>query len=271
MPSEHQHYLSKLTGANESPLDKQTETMKGFQFLLLFLTLLLVSGAEAQIDEERLEELRNIIGNQTESPDGAFIARAIRAVRASGCDTRVCFAFDGSRQMGRRDFETQLDFMTTLTSIVGYNGRSRFMGIQYGSGDKVVANIGRRNSKAEEFVLDLESVRYLRSRRSVIGSAVAYCSQRLVTGRSPAKMVILGDGRSNYKLLRGPLNPAALAKCFRNRSPTNDVYAVGVGFSRTKFFTDITGDRASVFRVTEWARILQILPNIVESICSVEP
>ena len=171
--------------------------------------------------------------------------------------------------MGRADFERQLEFLVVVTSLVGFDTNARFAGTQYGLRNRVIRNI-RANS--EDFLLDLEQVRYLRSRRSFIGDGVSYCIQQLNKRRGePAKMIILGDGRSSYGRLSGPFGPAALAADFRSRSPSNTVCAVAVGFSRTDLFNDITQDPKLVFKVTEWPKILGIIGDLVRNMCPVGP
>lgn len=243
--------------------------MKACHVLLLFVALLFVTRTQAQLSEERLRQLRRIISNTTLAnlPGGdAAIAGAIREVRgADGCDPNICFAIDGSRQLGRRDFELQLDFLAIIVSIVGADPRAHFAGTQYGLRNRPIRAI---RGNAEDFLFDLEDVRYLRSRRSFIGGGVSYCFQQLNQRRGePAKMVVFGDGRSSYGRLGGPLGPAALAADFRSRSPANVVCAVAVGFSRTDLFIDITQDADLVLKVTEWEKVLSILRALVRDIC----
>lgn len=204
--------------------------MKARQIIPLFLTLLLITRIEGQYNNERFDryvnELRGFILNTTlvALPDGP--RKIVGAVRedepSASCDAKICFVFDGSKQMGRRDFQFQLDLVSIVSTFVALNRRARFSGIQSGLRNGKVSS---PKGSALGFLRALQRVRYLRSRRSYLSAGMSFCMQDLNRrGRKPSKMVILGDKRSSFGRLRGPLGPAAIAAKFRSQSSTNKVY-----------------------------------------------
>lgn len=279
VPFERSRLLSYSIFAQQSkPQNKFLPKVRSLTMKLAFVFVIVVafffaSPCQAEIDEDRLEELQAIIKDLTlaEQPGGAKkIAAAIREVRgADGCDPNICFAIDGSKALGKADFELQLQFIAIVTAIVGADERAHFSGVQYGLRNRIIRNI---RGNADDFLLDIEDTKWLKAKKSFIGGGVSWCVQQLQNRRGePSKMVIFGDGRSSYGGLGGALGPAALAADFRSRSPANAVCAVAVGSSRTDLFNEITQDKSLVLTVKDWSKVLDVLRALVRNICEVEP
>lgn len=245
--------------------------MKPNCVFVLLAALLLIPRSEAKFGGRRFRELIKIMRDTdlAKMPGGAAaIAAAIRQVRiADGCQPYLCFAIDGSRQLGK-DFELQQQFLAIVSVIVSADERTDFSGVQYGRRNKAIR---RLRGDIDGFLLDVERMRWQRSRVSFISGGIAWCANQLAFRRGGAKKIVLfGDSRTSYRNLGGLLSPAALIATFRHQSPDNEVCAVAVGFSPMYRFTNIIGrDPISILKVTEWSRSLEILPALVRDICSV--
>lgn len=240
--------------------------MKLNRVFVLLAAFLLITPSEAEFSRKRLRGLNKIIQDMdlVKTPgSAAAIAAAIREVRHPvGCDPDICFVLDGSRQIGENAFKLQLQFVKIVSAIVGVDDGARFLGVQYGRENRVIR---KTRGNVDHFLVDIDRTKWQKARRSSIGAGVAWCSRKLLRLRS--KIVLFGDGKSSYR--RNP-NPAAIANVFLRSSPTHAMCALAVGFSHRDLFTDIVGgDPSFVSKVTEWSRVMDILPALVKNICSI--
>ena len=181
-------------------------------------------------------------------------------VRTSGCNPRVCFALDGSGSISDDDFTAQKNFVLLVASIIAVDPRARFAAVQYGL---ALSQISPITKKIEEFLLDVNDEEQLNAPTTFIASGLGYCISQLdKQPTAPAKIVLLGDGRSNFGG-----DPRPIARNWLFKDPSNTICAVGVGFSSTKLLRRITNSKNRVITVDEWDRVVRIMRRLVEDVC----
>lgn len=109
----------------------------------------MISLCEAKVIKKlRLKERQGIINGENPSPLKKLegyrnaIAAAKREVRrADRCDPNVCFAIDGGRNLGEKDFQLQLLLVGLISELVNTGrgrDRARYTGVQYGISRKAI-------------------------------------------------------------------------------------------------------------------------------------
>ena len=184
-------------------------------------------------------------------------------VRTRGCNPRVCFALDGSASISRRDFRAQKDFVLLVANIISVDPRARFAAAQYGL---TLSGISLLTQNIRRFLRSVNRERQLRSGRTFLAAGIGFCvSQVDRNPTAPAKIVVLGDGGSNFGG-----DPRPVARNWLLSDPSNAICAVGVGFSSTRLLRRITNRRNRVLTVDEWDRVVRILRRLVEEICGLD-
>lgn len=242
--------------------------MKVSYVFVLLAACLLISRCDAQGKNSKgLKQLKNIIGGLSRRNTASVAAAITREFRRAGrCAPNVCFAIDGSRSIGKKNFDLQLKLVRVISAIIGIKGGALFSGVQYGLANKPISV---KPVKAAAFLRNIKRTKWQKASRTFIGGGVAWCVQGLQRSRKSNKLVLLGEGRNTFGILGGLLGPAAIAKDFRSRSRKNGVFAVVVGGRNRKVFTDIVGgDRSLVLKVTNARSAVAGLLPLVKFLCA---
>ena len=187
------------------------------------------------------------------------------AVRTSGCEINVCFTFDTSGSVSRRDFQLQKDFILDITSIIGTDPRARFAASQYGRRTYRISNLTPSGSEnaVSDFNQAVSRAEFKHDSATSIGSGIVWCDRQLRRQRGDTnKMVVMGDGRNN---LGG--SPVTRANTFRERTDNGVVSAVGIGFRDESVLNRIAGDRGSVFAIQDYVELSFLVEDLVADIC----
>jgi len=225
------------------------------------LLLALAMFADANIASVPLEELlpHNIFLN---TPEGLRRARALRqnVVAQGTCNPNVCFALDGSGSISNLDYRHQQDFVQLVAAIVAEDTTSAFAAVQYGLRNIAISQL---TSDANQFLLDVDRSVRAGARRTFVAAGLGFCVDQLSTRSEDAnKIVVLGDGRSNFGGNPGPISAA-----FRGPPTNGSICAVGIGFIDTSSLLVIAGSPTRVLNVNSFVELLTILDAVVNEIC----
>ncbi|KAI0557149.1 von Willebrand factor A-like protein [Gracilaria domingensis] len=234
--------------------------------VFLFFFLLLLSWAYGTVSREAAEQRIDGIDSPLTEGDGnqAIVSAALDIAEASNCDPNVCFAVDGSASILPPDFQLELDFVKIIAGVVSLDTGSQFAAIQYGLVPQFMSIL---TQNAASFLLAVDGTNQLFAGRTFIAAGLGGCMRQLAkVPNEPKKIILLGDGGSNFDSLLPPLDPASVAQSFL-ADPKNSICAVGVGFQNVAMLEDITGDPALVFQVADWFSVLDVLADLVAQVC----
>ena len=197
--------------------------------------------------------------------DPAVVEKLKQRVRDNGCKPRICFALDGSGSIFPSEWREQKEFVLLVAAIIGVDPDARFAAVQYGLSLKKISLLTR---KIDEFLLDVDAAKQAKAPRTFIAAGLGFCISQFTSGRGqPSKIVLLGDGRSNFGG-----NPVPIARNWRNRYPGYRICAVEVGFfPKKRALRKITGSKKLVLQVDDWFKVVDILRDLVEEICELPP
>lgn len=241
--------------------------------LLLALTLFLAafSSCRAFIDENRIKELSQIVGNNPllstpESKERFLEAIALLRAKFPTCRPNVCFAMDGSISISALDYEFQKAFVVLAIATLGGLRESRFAVNEYGA---IVQPISTLQPATEKLLLDVSVDRSQRATITLIGPAIQWCtSQMAVHPGAVNKIIILGDGRTSFLDKNPFFGSVGLAQRFQNASIGNGITTGLVGEGNLDFFLQlVSGVPQRVLQSSEWSKIVDIIVAFVEQIC----
>ncbi|KAI0561696.1 von Willebrand factor A-like protein [Gracilaria domingensis] len=195
----------------------------------------------------------------------AQIQAAIAIVQATECNPNVCFAVDGSASMNDMEFQLEKDFVKLVAAIVALDPGSRFAGVQYGLRPAYISTL---TNNADQFLLDVHTTVSLEAGVTFIAPGLGGCMRQLKNlAGQPKKIILLGDGGSNFDAEDPPLDPESIAQQFLE-NPNNLISAVGVGnFQDPDMLEDIAGSPDRVFTVDEWEDVIDVLAALVLQVC----
>ena len=187
------------------------------------------------------------------------------------CVPRVCFMLDGSASLTNYEYRLQREFVFTAAGLLDIiNSNTKYSALQYGGTPAHI--ISKPTSAAQHFqakVLNSYSKRY---GVTSITPAMLYCiSQFPGNGKysySPNKIVLLGDGRSNFGPIYGPFGPVTVAKLFRQKK-NNDIVAVAVGNAAKYKLSQIAGGYHKVLSADAWGvlKLQGLFEPLIKRIC----
>lgn len=227
-----------------------------FAFVGLASALTYQTGLSRILDPDMLLTKRE--GNMK------IIKDSIDLVRKKKCNLNICFAVDGSGHMNGKDFRMQLELISLLAGIVSLDPASRYAAIQYG---RRSAFISKLTGDTESFLLKVKATLQQCSATTFVARGISRCARQLGKARHGAKkIVILSDGRSNFRSRYPPRDPFSISQTFLS-DPSNSICAVGVNYRDTSMLEQITGDPSRVFMVSDWERVLDALNSLVAQVC----
>lgn len=190
-----------------------------------------------------------------------------KKVLENGCDPNICFALDGSRSISSADYILEKDFVQLVASIVSADPDGTYSAVQYGFG---LERISSPTADIDSFLDDVEFSTQLQSKTTFLAPAINFCIRALGKSRfkgEPKKIVLLGDGGTNYDSRRYQLSPAKIIRQWKKQSSAHSASAVAVNFKDISMWKPIVGGRNHVFRVTEWLELVDVLADLVVDIC----
>lgn len=214
-----------------------------FKALFLAAAMAFFALAQAETTEEMADSLR------------------ARIVGKGGCAARVCFALDGSGSINASEWRAQKDFVLLVSNIISVDPDSKFAAVQYGLRLRGISLLTDRINK---FLIRVDRARLARARRTFIASGLAFCISQLRRAPNfPTKVVVLGDGRSNFG---GDPRPIAL-NWLRERD-SNAICAIGIGFGAdTSALLRITNNPNRVLTEDQWDKVVRVTRRLVEDVC----
>ncbi|KAI0561497.1 von Willebrand factor type A [Gracilaria domingensis] len=234
-------------------------------FISLFISLVLAE-VSAESAERRIEEI------DTPLTDGeaeqAEVDTAVAIVNATNCNPNICFAIDGSGSMDETEFTLEKDFVKLVAAVVALDPQSKYAAVQYGLRPAFVSTL---TEDADAFLLNVDAAQSLDAPRTFIAPGLGACMRQLrrVQGQ-PQKIILLGDGRSNFDALAPPLDPPSIAQSFL-ASPNASISAIGVGnFQDPDMLEGIAGSPDRVFKVAQWLDVIFVLADLVADVCGLE-
>lgn len=248
-----------------------------YSFLFILLTLgLLFPKSYAQISrplkskEERSVELKDSLsGNEfLDGSQGVATAKLMielqdRIIDQGGCNLNLCFGLDGSRLISAKDYERQREFVQLIAATVAIDERVKMSAYQYGLR---LQRISSFTGDIDSFLLRMESAKRKKTlSRSFLSPALFKCQRDFRdNGEDANKIVIIGDGRTNYGRKSLAIRIAA-----RFLPPFNNgaICAVYVKRPAIRFLEKITQDPSKVISVEEYFLFDEILEETVSNVC----
>ncbi|PXF44451.1 hypothetical protein BWQ96_05779 [Gracilariopsis chorda] len=182
-------------------------------------------------------------------------------VRHGKCDSRSCFAIDGSASISPSAFQFQKDLVKLLASFAALDDEAEFSAVQYGLANRPIS---LETSNITEFLTSLETAKQANASRTFIGAGIATCIRRIRRGEAESAkgtIFVLGDGQANFAL--GFLDEV-LAEVKDER-----LVAVGFGNVNRSLLETIAGtDQDSVFLLPSYADFHIIIYSLLLNICS---
>eukprot|EP00737_Agarophyton_chilense_P004861 gb/GEZJ01006538.1/.p1 GENE.gb/GEZJ01006538.1/~~gb/GEZJ01006538.1/.p1 ORF type:complete len:247 (-),score=41.48 gb/GEZJ01006538.1/:171-911(-) len=195
----------------------------------------------------------------------AEVQAAINIVNSTNCNANICFAVDGSGSMSDAEFQLELDFVKLVAAVISLDPESQFAGIQYGLRPKFISML---TPDAAQFLLHVDATVHMKAPRTFIAPGIGGCWRQLMkVPDQPWKIVLLGDGGSNFDSLSPPLDPISIAQSFL-ANPKASISAVGVGNAQVlSMLEGIAGSADRVFGVDEWMNVIFVLSELVADVC----
>lgn len=182
-------------------------------------------------------------------------------VRHGKCDTRSCFAIDGSASISPKAFQFQKDLAQLLASFAALDDEAEFSAVQYGLANRPIS---LETSNITEFLSSLQAAKQANASRTFIGAGIASCIRRIRRGEpetANGTIFVLGDGQANFAL--GFLDEV-LAEIQDER-----VVAVGFGkVNRTLLETVAGNEEDRVFLLPSYSDFHIIVYSLLLNMCS---
>lgn len=235
-----------------------------------FLTVVILSLAHANFSASRstrlLAELRRTPLGQGRNL--AEIRRALSVLRKEfpRCQPRVCIAIDGSASVSPRDYMLQKNFAQVIAGVLGSNTGSRFGSYEYGGIVKEISGVTVNLFGRNGFLARVRRARQTKSRLTFVGPGISRCALALGRG-GKRKIVLLGDGRSNFAPDNSPFGAKGAVQNFRRTG--GDVCGVVVGGGRRgrRFFENAVGRPRSVSSLPNWTTLGNAITKTVREVC----
>lgn len=245
----------------------------------LLLSTLLLQCALALLQkplgtaEERVVKLQSSLPSNDflhDSTRGISVAKRVVALQDliidnGGCNPNLCFGLDGSKLINEYDYELQREFVQLVAATVAVDHRVKMSAYQYGLRLQRISSFTR---DIDQFLLDMESSkRNLALTRSFLAPALFKCTLDLSNSFEDAnKIVIIGDGRTNYGSANQSIRVAA---SFLPPNGNGRICAVYVRNPKYRFLEEITQDPAMVIDVIDYTKFDEILEQLVRDICQI--
>lgn len=177
------------------------------------------------------------------------------------CNPNVCFAMCGADAISDEDFQRQKEFVELVSAIIGVDTEVEFSAVQYGLRNTAVSGLTRN---ANQFLARVSRITLNRAPRTFLAAGVGYCIQQLRKRPGDAnKIVILGDGRSNFGG-----NPVPIAQQFLPPAGTGSICAVGIGFADISMLEQVVGGHPDrVIAIDDYFQMIDILELVVADVC----
>eukprot|EP00178_Gracilaria_changii_P004626 TRINITY_DN1750_c0_g1_i1.p1 TRINITY_DN1750_c0_g1~~TRINITY_DN1750_c0_g1_i1.p1 ORF type:complete len:218 (-),score=42.29 TRINITY_DN1750_c0_g1_i1:246-899(-) len=184
-------------------------------------------------------------------------------------NVNICFAIDGSASISDDEFTLQKEFVKLLIGTYAIDQGTQFAVLQYGLRPQYVSRLA---PYSDSLLYSVHGLRSLMAGTTYIAPSITNCMRQFarVPGE-PNKMILLGDGRSNFDSLAPPLDPKSIAQQFLSE-PNNEMSAVAVNFNderEIQMLTDIVGDRNKVYTAENWITVFELIDSLVEEVCEV--
>eukprot|EP00178_Gracilaria_changii_P014005 TRINITY_DN39701_c0_g1_i1.p1 TRINITY_DN39701_c0_g1~~TRINITY_DN39701_c0_g1_i1.p1 ORF type:complete len:247 (-),score=48.23 TRINITY_DN39701_c0_g1_i1:127-867(-) len=183
------------------------------------------------------------------------------------CDANICFALHGSAVVSTDEFELQKDFVKLLAVVLssheGRNG-AYFAALQYGMPASLISPI---SEDVCTFLCNVDNATSKREAQTYIGPGMTACMRQFRrTASKRNRIVLLGDGRSDFDAQEAPFDPVSVAETFRSMDDSS-ITAVAVGFSDTEMLAAISGSQSQVLELSRWEDIMEVFEDVVNRLC----
>lgn len=231
----------------------------------LFLFFALLSSAIASISVRpstlKKRTRRILKGNSLAASIGfrQIIRLQRQIIRKRSCNVRVCFALDGSASISISEYNIQKNLVRLIASLVSLDMDAKYSAFQYGLAS---LGISLLTSDARTFLKKVQKSRLAKASKTFVIAGVATCLSSIRTASNGAgKIVLIGDGRSNFADTSLPLVTRAIRD--------EDIIAIAIGFpSATNFFRKITKKNDSkTFNLSGYGAIGESIGQILDIVC----
>ncbi len=198
-----------------------------------------------------------------------MVALQDEIIRNGGCNPNLCFGIDGSAQISEEDYGLQLDFMALVVATagaqLGFEDRMNIAAYQYGGALKAFL---RPTSNVERLFEAIENANFRKSRFTFLAPAILACRRDFenLFAEDANKMVIMGDGRTNFRSPRLAINEARM---FLPPYNNGAICAITVKNPDVTFLEKVTQDKARVLKIDESKQFLDLLETVVRDVCDI--
>ncbi|CAN8073470.1 unnamed protein product [Agarophyton chilense] len=179
--------------------------------------------------------------------------------RKASCETKLCFALDGSGSISGL-FELQQSFVISLVRAIHSTVKPlQLAAVQYGVDNQPISPLTNDTAK---FVKLVNQTSFNKSSSTFIRGGIVYCDFELTsTGPEVGTIIVLGDGRGNFG--GDPVRSANIFRKIRGR-----VAAVGVGnIDKASLEEIVGGDSSLVFKLLRSNLLDEVVCAILDRIC----
>lgn len=248
------------------PVQASQPTMTTLRLVLLLAIVCISHAAFSVKRSNRLlaEVRRTPLGRGRSLRD---IRRALTVLRKEfpRCRPRVCIAVDGSASISPREFALQKNLAQVIAAVLGSSTGSRFALYEYGGIVQEISgltpNLFGRNGFLGKARRGVQS----KSRLTFVGPSIVRCGLEL---DGSGKIVLLGDGRSNFAPDFGRFGAVASAENWRKEGGEICAVLVGGGTPGRRFFQDIVGKPRGVSRIPKWNSVTRVMTKLVRDVCA---
>lgn len=240
-------------------------------FIPIALLSALFCLSTATFNEERIDELSQIVGNSGLLNDPNTREQFLEAIqiirsRYPNCRPNVCFGLDGSGSISNEDYNFQKAFVVLAVATLGGLNGSKFAAVEYGA---IVDPIVELQTPTAQTLLTINADQSQSASLTLVGPAIQWCSTQMELTPAPVnKIVILGDGRTSVLDNNSDFGAQALAQKFASASVANAVCGGLVGGGNKDFFLELVGGAEErVLESDQWSNIINIITAFVEQIC----
>jgi len=262
-------------------VDNNSCKMHFVQLLTVFVVSLLVLAVEGQTVSRR-PTIGTLAGSQLRRNSflTARVTRKLRHLQRSiitngGCNVKMCFALDGSGSISRAEYRLQQEFVQIIAAVASVDGAASFSAVQYGLRNVGISSL---TSDIGDFITSVGTSELEKAPRTFVAAGLGFCIQEVrssndtdstgngghVAIQGPSKIVLLGDGRTNFGI-----SPIPIANLFDSLEDSS-ICAIGIGFPNVRALRDIVGgDIGNVFIVDSYVNLVRIVGDIISDACGI--
>ncbi|CAN8076197.1 unnamed protein product [Agarophyton chilense] len=181
-------------------------------------------------------------------------------VRNGRCDSRTCFAIDGSASVPPAAFEFQKDLVKLLAAFAALDDEAEFSAVQYGLAN---IDISLETSNITKFLARVGGAVQVNATRTFVSAGIGSCLRRIRRGSketAEGTVIVLGDGRANFGL--------EFLDQVLNEVEKETIVSVGFGNFDRELLEKIASSEDGVFLLGEYANFEMIVYSLLKNMCT---